>query len=37
MPPYDTRIEPEDRWRVVHYVRALHRALDPKDEDFADE
>lgn len=34
MPGYADRITPEDRWAVVHFVHALHRALDPKPEDL---
>lgn len=35
MPPYADRISPQDRWQIVHYLRVLHRALDPKPEDLA--
>ena len=31
---YADKIEPGDRWAVVHYVRVLQRALDPKPEDL---
>jgi hypothetical protein len=34
MPSYASRIRPMDRWAVVNYLHVLHRALDPKDEDF---
>jgi mono/diheme cytochrome c family protein len=34
MPAYAEQIEPEDRWKVVHYVRALQRARNPKPEDY---
>lgn len=27
MPSYADRLDPEDRWAVVHYVRALQRAM----------
>jgi mono/diheme cytochrome c family protein len=32
MPPYNDKLEPMERWAVVHYVRALQRtmAADPK-------
>lgn len=29
MPSYATQILPEDRWAVVHYVRALERSHAP--------
>lgn len=34
MPAYAEQIEPEDRWKVVHYVRALQRARNPRPEDY---
>jgi len=34
MPAYAGKIEPEDRWAVVNYVRALQRAQAPHPEDF---
>jgi mono/diheme cytochrome c family protein len=34
MPGYAEQIPPEDRWLIVHYIRVLHRALDPKPEDL---
>ena len=34
MPGYKDKIEPEDRWHVVNYVRALQRAANPTEEDF---
>jgi len=33
MPSYAQQIQPEDRWAVIHYVRALQRAEHPTDED----
>jgi mono/diheme cytochrome c family protein len=34
MPSYKTQIKAEDRWAVIHYVRALQRADRPTDEDI---
>ena len=34
MPGYADKMEPDDRWKVVHYVRALQRSRDPKPEDL---
>ncbi len=34
MPAYNTRLTPEKRWAVVHYVRALGRAANPTEEDL---
>ena len=34
MPPYGTRIAREDRWAIVHHVRALQRAQHPKESDL---
>jgi mono/diheme cytochrome c family protein len=34
MPAYAGQIEPDDRWKVVLYVRALQRAQNPKPEDY---
>jgi len=34
MPAYAGQIEPEDRWKIVHYVRALQRARNPRPEDY---
>jgi mono/diheme cytochrome c family protein len=34
MPSYATQIQPEQRWVVVHYVRALQRAAYPTPEDL---
>jgi len=35
MPSYASQILPEDRWAVIHYVRALQRAARPTPEDLA--
>ena len=34
MPSYAGQVAPEDRWKVVLYVRALQRAMNPKPGDF---
>jgi mono/diheme cytochrome c family protein len=34
MPSYAHLLEPQERWQVVHYVRALQRAMNPKPEDL---
>ena len=34
MPSYATQIKAEDRWAVIHYVRALERAAHPTKEDM---
>ena len=34
MPATRIRSTAEDRWAVVHYVRALQRAMNPKPEDL---
>jgi mono/diheme cytochrome c family protein len=34
MPSYAQQVQPEDRWAVIHYVRALQRAEHPTDEDL---
>lgn len=34
MPSYAQQIQPEDRWAVIHYVRALQRAEHPTEEDL---
>ena len=34
MPAYGPFIEPDDRWAIVHYVRALQRALNATDEEL---
>lgn len=33
MPSYADKLAPEDRWKVVHYLRALQRAMNPQPED----
>ena len=33
MPNYRAQLPPEDRWAVVHYLRALKAATDVKDAD----
>ncbi len=33
MPAYAQQIQPEDRWAVIHYVRALQRAENPTEDD----
>lgn len=33
MPAYAQQVQPEDRWAVIHYIRALQRAQNPTDED----
>jgi len=35
MPNYASQILPEDRWAVIHYVRALERAANPLPQDLA--
>jgi mono/diheme cytochrome c family protein len=34
MPSYASQILPEDRWAVIHYVRALQRAAHPDSQDL---
>ena len=34
MPSYADKLTVEDRWAVIHFVRALQRALHPKPEDL---
>jgi mono/diheme cytochrome c family protein len=34
MPPYGARISRDDRWAIVHYVRALQRAQNPEESDL---
>jgi mono/diheme cytochrome c family protein len=34
MPSYASQILPEDRWAVIHYVRALERAAHPTPQDL---
>lgn len=34
MPSYAQQVQVEDRWAVIHYIRALQRAEHPTDEDI---
>lgn len=34
MPAYDSQISRDDRWAIVHYLRALQRSKNAKDEDL---
>lgn len=34
MPGYAKQIEPADRWKAIHYVRALQRAKNPEPQDL---
>jgi mono/diheme cytochrome c family protein len=34
MPSHANDLAPADRWKVVHYVRALQRSMNPKPEDL---
>lgn len=34
MPSYADRLDPEERWAVVHYLRALYRSKNPSKDDF---
>ena len=34
MPSYRKQLDPEERWMIVHYVRALQRSMAPKPEDL---
>lgn len=34
MPGYATQIFPDERWAIVHYLRALQRAVNPTPEDL---
>jgi mono/diheme cytochrome c family protein len=34
MPSYAADIEEDDRWAVVHYIRALQRSQNARDEDI---
>jgi mono/diheme cytochrome c family protein len=34
MPPYGPRINREDRWAIVHHIRALQRAQHPEESDL---
>jgi mono/diheme cytochrome c family protein len=35
MPGYGDKLTEEDRWNVIHYVRALQRAMNPRPEDLS--
>lgn len=37
MPGYADKLKPEDRWAVIHYVRALQRSMNPRPEDLQNE
>ena len=34
MPSYAEKLDPEERWAVIHYVRALYRAKHPTEADM---
>ena len=34
MPSYASQIEPETRWAVIHYMRALQKAQNPSEDDI---
>ncbi len=34
MPAYGTRISRENRWAIVHHIRALQRAQHPEERDL---
>ncbi len=34
MPSYADKLDPTERWQVIHYLRALQRAMNPKPEDL---
>ncbi len=34
MPSYAGQIEARERWQIIHYLRALQRAMNPKPEDL---
>lgn len=34
MPGYATKLHPEERWKVIHYLRALQRAVHPTQADI---
>ncbi len=34
MPSYAQQVQPEDRWAIIHYIRALQRAEHPTSEDL---
>lgn len=33
MPSYAQQVQPQDRWAIIHYIRALQRAENPSTED----
>lgn len=33
MPPYASQLDPDDRWAIVHYIRALQKSKKPTPED----
>ncbi|MBL7713849.1 MAG: cytochrome c [Bdellovibrionales bacterium] len=35
MPSYAAQVQPQDRWAIVHYIRALQRANKPTPQDLA--
>ena len=35
MPPYQTELQPSERWAIVHYVRVLQMAANPSPEQLA--
>lgn len=34
MPPYAKQLTKDERWAIVHYIRALQRSLNPKESDL---
>jgi mono/diheme cytochrome c family protein len=34
MPSYADKVDPQERWMVIHYVRALQRSMHPEPEDL---
>jgi len=34
MPSYRDKLDSDERWSVIHYVRALQRSQNPKAEDL---
>jgi len=34
MPSYASQISRDDRWAIVHYIRVLERAQNPKESDL---
>jgi mono/diheme cytochrome c family protein len=34
MPSYADKLEPDERWMIVHYLHALQRSMAPKPEDL---